>query len=252
MSKIIPSDKINNYKVEKFTFGSLKSSKKVEKVNISEIFSKKEKVEKTQTNKQNEPEEQKSEDYIKLLEKVDNLTSEVVELQMKLEEQKKEYEKRFIEVKDEAYNQGVKDAQEAQQEELESLKVQYISSITNLQELEIEIREKISTFEEELIETSIIIASKVIKKEVEENSSKIAKSIADYLLNDIKDELEVKLLVNPKDYEELLKDNLKENIKIISNNSVTAGGVILLSKDKNLDGTIESRFKKTLQLIKES
>jgi flagellar assembly protein FliH len=252
VSKIIPSDKINNHKVEKFTFGSLKNFNNVEKVDIVEIFSKKEKVEKSQTNKQDEPKEQNSKDYIELLEKVDDLTSEVIELQMKFEEQKKEYEKRLIEVKEEAYNQGVKDIQEAHQEELDSLKVQYTSSITNLQELKRQIKQKLFDFEEELIETSIIIASEIIKKEVEENSRKMARSVANYLLSDIKDELEIKLLVNPKDYEELLKDSLKENIKVIPDNSVAVGGVILLSRDKSLDGTIKSRSKKTLQLVKES
>jgi flagellar assembly protein FliH len=250
VSKVISSDKVKDYKIEKFQFGNLKKtdvSKIIKPVSLFNPEKKENKI--VEDNQECSP---YKEEYENLLKKVDELTGNIVTLQMQLENEKKEFEQKLVQIKEEAYNQGVKDTQQAQQEELESLKVQYISSITNLQELEIQIKQKLSDFEEELIETSIIIASKVIKKEVEENSSKIAKSIARYLLDDIKDELEVKLLVNPKDYEELLKDNLKENIKIISNNSVTAGGVILLSKDKNLDGTIESRFKKTLQLIKES
>jgi len=251
VSKIISSDKVSEYKIEKFQFGNFtKSSEPTIKKDVS-IFSK------TSSNKEeNILEEEKSgevdKDYEALLKKIDALTEEVVSLQMKLEEQEQKHAQELQKVKDEAYAQGVKDAQASQQEELEELKVQYISSITALQEKEIEIKERLNSFEEELIETSIIIATKVIKKEVEENSSKIAKSIASYLLDDIKDDVEVKLLVNPKDYEELLKDNMKENIKIVADNSIKEGGVVLLSKDKNLDGTIETRFKKTLQLIKES
>jgi flagellar biosynthesis/type III secretory pathway protein FliH len=250
VSKIISSDKIDSYKIEKFSFAGIEERDK-EIIDASSIFSEEKEV--TPPPKTDDLKSvDNSEEYIKLLEKVDKLSSEVVELQMKLEEQKKEYEKKIVEVKDEAYNNGMKDAQSSQQEEIENLKIQYISSITSLQELEIEIKKKLATFEEELIETSIIIATKVIKKEVEENSSDIAKSIVNYLLVDIKDELDVKLLVNPKDYEELSKESFTNNTKIVSDNSVKEGGVILLSKDRNIDGTIESRFKRTLQLIKES
>ena len=248
MSKIISSDKVAEYNIQKFEFGSTQHKNTVKTSDAFSVFSKKEEV----TIEEQKEDVKKDDEYKKLLEKVDALTSEVVSLQMKLENQEKEFEQRLIKEKDEAYNQGVKDTQTAQQDEIDNLKVQYISSITALQELELEIKEKLKAFEEELIETSIIIAKKVIKKEVEENSSKIAVSIARYLLNDIKDDIEVRLLVSPKDYEELLRENLKENIKIVSDNSVKEGGVILLSKEKNLDGTIESRFKKTLQLIKES
>ena len=248
MSKIIPSDKAKEYKIEKFSFGTVSKKDEVEKLESGiSVFAKKEKVSQAK-----ELEKVPDKDYEDLLKKIDALTEEVVSLQMQLEKQEKEHAQELIKVKDESYEQGVKDAQKAQQDEIENLKVQYISSVTALQELELEIKEKLNSFEEELIETSIIIATKVIKKEVEENSSKIAKSIANYLLDDIKEDTEVKLLVNPKDYDELLKDSLRENIKVVADNSVKEGGVIIFSKDKNLDGTIETRFKKTLQLIKES
>jgi len=251
VSKIISSDKVSEYKIEKFNFGkfSKKDTPSVQK-GVS-VFAK-------HTAKSDDPStaedksDEKLQEYEELLRKIDTLTDEVVSLQMKLEEEDKKHAQELQKVKDEAYQQGIKDAQDSLSQEIEDLKVQYISSITSLQELELQIKEKLKTFEEELIETSIIIATKVIKKEVEEHSSEIAKSIARYLLSDIEDDVEVKLSVNPKDYEELIKENLKENIKIVADSAIKEGGVILLSKDKNLDGTIETRFKKTLQLIKES
>jgi len=249
VSKIISSDKVDSYNIQKFHFGSL-SKEKTQKVEDAISVFKSDDKEKPP--KQTTIKDDTDKNYEELLQKIDTLTSEVVSLQMKLEEQEKEHQQELVKVKDEAYEKGVKDAQNSLQEELEEIKVQYISSVTALQELDIQIRDKIKTFEEELIETSIIIATKVIKKEVEENSSEIAKSIARFLLQDVKDDLEVKLLVSPKDYEELLKESLKENVKIVADNSIKEGGVVLLSKDKNLDGTIETRFKKTLQLIKES
>ena len=48
-------------------------------------------------------------------------------------------------------------------------------------------------------------------------------------------------------------DSLVEVEPVVeADNSVAVGGVILLSRDKSLDGTIKSRSKKTLQLVKES
>jgi len=244
VSKIISSKNIKDYKIEKFSFNSHSDSKKAD---VSSFFSPEHKEE------EKKPQEEKqSSNCEELLLKVEELTSEIVSLQMDMEEQKKDFEKKLIKVKEESYKEGIQEATTNLQNEIEDLKVQYISSITNLQELEFEIKEKLSQFEEELIETSIIISSKVINKEVEENSSHIAKSIAKYLLNDIKDELEIKLLVNPVDYDEIIKENLKDGLKVISDKSIKRGGVVLLSKEKNLDGTIETRFKKTLQLIKES
>jgi len=249
VSKIIPSDKAKDYKIEKFSFASISKKEEQNIKNPIEIFKKKEQenIPKTDVEQNNN-----DKDYEELLQKIDTLTSEVVSLQMQLEEQKKEHEQELLKVKEESYQEGMKDAQNSLSQEIEDLKVQYIASVTSLQEAELDIKNKLKTFEEELIETSIIIATKVIKKEVEEHSGEIAKSIAKYLLSDVKEDIEVKLLVNPKDYEELLKENLKENIKIVADNAVKEGGVVLLSKDKNLDGTIETRFKKTLQLIKES
>jgi len=250
VSKIISSDQLEKYDIKKFQFGSVKKQKEKKIEDASSVF-----LTKVAKDHQKEVEDDKEKDkkeFEKLLKKVDDLTGEVVSLQMALEEQKKEYEKKLIQAKEDGYKEGVKDTQESLQNEIEEIKVQYISSITSLQELDLEIKEKLKTFEEELIETSIIIATKVIKKEVEEHSSEIAKSIANYLLSDIKDDLEIKLLVNPIDYEELLKESIKDGVKVVSDNSIKPGGVVILSKEKNLDGTIETRLKKTLQLIKES
>ena len=247
MGKIITKDSNHNYKIEKFVFKQYKPEG-AKKADLSSIFksSKSEEVEKKEST---------SEDNSKtkeLLSQIEELSSQVVNLQMQLEEKEKEHQKELIKVKDEAYEQGVKDTKEADENEIEELKIQYISSTTKLQELELAIKEKISKIEEELIETSIIIANKVIKKEVEENSSLVAKSIAKYLLSSLEDELDIKILVNPVDYEEVLNQEKREGITVIADSSIQRGGVVITSPTKNLDGTISTRFKKTLQLIKES
>jgi len=248
VGKIISTKKSHEYKIEKFVFKKFNSKRDEKKVDLTSIF-----APKSETKVPNESGEELQNDKTKeLLEKIDELSSQVVEYQMKLEEQKKEFERELIKAKDEGYKEGVKDIKKENENEIEELKLQYLSSITKLQELDLAISEKLSTIEEELIETSIIISKKVIKKEVEEDSASVAKSIASYLLSSLKDELDIKVLVNPLDYESLLDGKLKEGIEIVSDSSVERGGVVILSPKKNIDGTIATRFKKTLQLIKES
>ena len=251
MGKIISSKKSNDYKIEKFVFKKFGGNVTNKKVDLSSIFATSKKKEKDTENQQqiNIHHEEKNQE---LLNKIDELSSQVVEFQMQLEEEKKSFEAKLIKAKDESYKEGLKDAKEQNEQEIEELKIQYLSSITKLQELDLEIVEKLTSIEEELIETSIIIANKVIKKEVEENSSSVAKSIAEYLISSLKDEISVKILVNPADFENISNTNLKASAKIIADSSVERGGVIILSPKKNIDGTIATRFKKTLQLIKES
>ena len=247
MGKIITNSANHEYKIEKFVFKQFKDEK-TKKVDLSSIFntSSDEKI------SSELPQQKDDSKTNELLSKVEELSSQVVNLQMQLEEKEKEHQKELIKVKDEAYQDGIKDAKEANESEIEELKIQYLSSTTKLQELELAIKEKIPKIEEELIETSIIIANKVIKKEVEENSSLVAKSITKYLLSSLEDELNIKILVNPVDYEEVLNQESKDGITVVSDSSIQRGGVVVLSPQKNLDGTISTRFKKTLQLIKES
>ena len=247
MGKIISTDSSHNYKIEKFIFKQYKDES-AKKVDLSSIFNQQNKEhQKEQLPQQNDDSKTKE-----LLSKIEELSSQVVNLQMQLEEKEKEYQKELIKVKDEAYQNGVKDTKEANENEIEELKIQYLSSTTKLQELELAIKDKFSKIEEELIETSIIIANKVIKKEVEENSALVAKAITKYLLSTLKDKLNIKILVNPVDYEEVLNQEAKEGITVVADSSIQRGGVVILSPQKNLDGTISTRFKKTLQLIKES
>ncbi len=246
MSKIIHDSKSNQHNIEKFVFKQYKKENS-KKVDLSSIFNNKNNKESEEIKNPKEENNNKE-----LFQRIEELSSQVVNLQMQREEDKKLHQQELIKVKDESYTQGVKDTKEANESEIEALKIQYLSATTKLQELEIQIKQRLSEIEEELIETSIIIAQKVIKKEIEENSNLVAKSIVKYLVSSIKDELDVRVLVNPIDYEEVLNQGLNKNIKVISDNSIQRGGVVILSPKKNIDGTISTRFKKTLQLIKES
>ena len=262
MGKIINQNEISKHNIEKFTFNVIESNDEIKEnifhlKEIDERVEEKKKVEKeiqkeAAISHERDEEAEIKKKNIELLTQIESLTNKVVSLEMQLEEQKNEYEIKLKEIEQRAFQKGIEEAKNNYENELEELKIQYISSITNLQEIGIEIDKILKKLEEELIETSIIIAKKVILKELEENSYKVAKSIALYLLEDIREDLEIKLLVNPIDYQILKDEKMGDNIKLIADSNIEKGGVVILSPKKNIDGTIKTRLKRTLQLIKDS
>ncbi len=285
MSKIISQKDLKNHNIQKFNFATINSEeineknifkyiesqideleKKDQNNNQQKQFHQKitKSFEKQENNQKNNNIENKKEEIedesenesqinqnIELLTKIEELTNQVVSLEMELEEKDKEYEQKLKESEEIAFQKGVKETKETYENQIEELKMQYISSITNLQEISFAIDEKLKKLEEELIETSIIISKKVILKELEKSSSKIAYTIATHLLDEIKEDMDIKILVNPMDYQDIKREEFNKNVKIVPDKNISKGGVIILSPKKNIDGTIKTRLKKTLQLIKE-
>ncbi len=89
--------------------------------------------------------------------------------------------------------------------------------------------------------------------EVSENSQKIALNLTKELLNSIMDATNIKIKVNPSDYL-FLKEQLKDNAKVelISDSAVSLGGVVIVSDNGNIDGTIMSRYKNLKQSVLEN
>ncbi len=104
--------------------------------------------------------------------------------------------------------------------------------------------------ETKLLKTSISIAQKIIRIEVGENSSKIAKQTINHLLDKIKTASKVQIHLNPKDYEVLKGQlNLESFIELKSDANVTAGGVVIASDLGNFDGNIESKVSTMLDSL---
>jgi flagellar assembly protein FliH len=251
MGKIIDSHSISGHNIQKFQFESVASSSLVETRDLVSLFSSAKSEEDVVVKNETDIDE-KSSCSDDLLLKVDELSGEVISLQMQLENQQKEYESQLIEQKEIAYKKGVKESTDSAIEELEDIKMQYVASITKLEEITFKIESSLDGIEQELVDTSILIAKKVILKELESSSFLVSKAISSYLIGELKDISKVKLVVNPVDYNELSDVFSSKGIKVDKDSSVTRGGVMIYSGDKNIDATIESRLEQALQLIKES
>ncbi len=188
-----------------------------------------------------------------LLEKIDQLTSDVVRLQMELEKAQQELQQKIDEAKEHAREEGRQEAietfQQEMNEEIEALKSQFIRSITQLDEQKHLFDETLKNLEEELMESALLMAEKVILKEVEKSSAQIAAHIAEYLLKNIQKSSEVTLKVNPEDFT-YISSHFKESlIKIEADEAIQKGGVVLMGGEENIDGTILTRYRQALQFL---
>ena len=192
-----------------------------------------------------------------LLKKTDELTSNVVKLQIQIEKQEQDFSKRLTEEltreRENAYAQGYQKAKEESEGVLSEIKSRYLKSIMHLDTLYKSIDEKLEKIETDMSVSAFEIAKEVIKKEIASSSSQVAASLAKALLKEVKEAMKIELKVNPKDFD-FLKELYagEEKITVVSDDAVTLGGVIVLSDVGNLDGNLAVRLEKVKYLLQEN
>ncbi|PHR55113.1 MAG: flagellar assembly protein FliH [Arcobacter sp.] len=184
-----------------------------------------------------------------LLEKTDAMSSNFIKMQMKLESKEEEYKVALEEAKklafEEGKNDGIKEAQALIEEEHKNLMTQFASSVETLEKSTEEFSSSIEGIKEELIHAAIDIAKEVVLVEISENSNLMASTLAQDLIKQIQSSSQVTIKVNPHDKVALEKSlGSLENVKIISDNAVSNGGVVILSDAGNIDGDIMKRFER--------
>jgi len=252
VSDIINSENSKNVKIQKYEFGKLSLDETNEDTFDINIF-KDTHDEAAEDNETEQSEQISSDQENELLEKIEVLTSEIVTLQMELENQKKSHQEELEREKEEAFEkgkvEGIKETSETFQNENDDLKSQLIRSITLLDEKTSQINNNFEHIEEDLVESALLIAKKVIKKEIETNSANVAKSIASALIETIKSVTNLTLKVNPNDFKEISEHFNGDSIKIEEDEAISRGGVIILSDTTNIDGSISTRLAKAIDLI---
>ena len=193
----------------------------------------------------------------RLLQKSDELAGSLAKMQMQLDKQQKEMDSLIKEAREEARTLGIKEGQEqaraAMQEEVEEQKRALIASIELLEGTSKEMEKQIGSLERELSAIAVDIAKEVIVKEVSEKSAEVAHALAKNLLDSLKEATKVLLKLNPQDYALLVKHfEGEERIKIQPDKAIAKGGVVIISDNGNLDGTILSRFQTLKKSILEN
>ncbi|OQX73333.1 MAG: hypothetical protein B6D59_06005 [Campylobacteraceae bacterium 4484_4] len=251
MGKIIDERGLGRHRVEKYQFEALDLDLEEEEPFDPSIFST---TTESEPPHKEEKEQSTSPETTELLEKIEALSAEITSLQTTLDIERKEREKEIEEAKEKAFakgkEEGIRETQQALQESLDETRIQMHKSITDLQETMEHYHERFDRLEEEVSQSALLIAQQIIASAVESDSAKIARKIAQTLIEELKEATHITLHINPADAA-LLEESLgkEPRVSIKSNNAVTPGGVILYSDAGNIDGTLEARIKRTIALL---
>ncbi|SFP40253.1 flagellar assembly protein FliH [Hydrogenimonas thermophila] len=189
-----------------------------------------------------------------MLKKADELSTNLVKMQMQLEKQQEEFEVRLKETREAAYEEGKlagkEECESKLKAEVDELRERLAHTIASLDESRQLFLKKVDTIEEELIETALDLAKQVVVKEIDNNSKEVALRLAKLLLTEVKDASKVTLKVNPNDYT-YVKESLEQGpkIEVTSDPAVGPGGVIVISDVGNIDGEIMHRFERIKEAV---
>ncbi len=254
MGKIINTDEDSKHTIKKFSFDKLDIDDKDNLFENKNPFVKSSINNDTQEdNRPPKEEESDSEEKKEFLEKIEQLTSDVIRLQMELEKKEQEFEQKLAKAKEESYENGKNDAMKTisdeMNDEIENLKIQLIKSIELIDEQKLKFDAALENLEEELLESTFMLAKKVIAKEIETNSAKIAVQIAKELIKILKESSNITLKVNPYDKEYISSQIKASMIKIEADEAIQKGGVVIFSESGNINGDIATRYKQALSLL---
>ncbi|MBE0495101.1 MAG: flagellar assembly protein FliH [Campylobacterales bacterium] len=191
-----------------------------------------------------------------LLKKTDELSTNIVKLQIKIENQEAEFERRLNDeirrAKEDGAAEGYAKAQEEQRESMKALQTQFSRSLHLLEEEHQHFKAFLEKSETELSETAIDVAKEVVKKEITHHATAVALALSKALMKELEDATKLEVRVNPKNYEGIKEayDSF-EHIHVGTDDAVSEGGVIILSDVGNIDGTISTRLEKIKQMMKE-
>jgi len=184
-----------------------------------------------------------------LMQKTDEMSSNFIKLQMKLESKEEEYVLSLAKAKEEAFAEGMeaghakalKDAT-AQANNSSNL---FSDSVVKLEASAKEFESALEGIKKELILAALDISKEVIKVELSENSNAVAKLLSDELLKELQSASKVTLKVNPKNHGVVSEHVGKlEHVDILSESAISEGGVIVISDAGNIDSQIEKRFQR--------
>ena len=188
-----------------------------------------------------------------LLKKTDELSSNIIKLQMQIENQESEFAKRLeteiSRAKEDGKNEGIAQANAANEAKINELEARFSTSAAKLDEQYVKFDEFLKKIEEELGQTAIKIAKEVIDKEISTSSNQIAHHLASSLIKELSNVKNIEIRVNPEDSEYLKEQFSKnEHVKISADDAISKGGVVIISDGGNIDATMQTRLEKLKML----
>ncbi|MEA2099967.1 MAG: flagellar assembly protein FliH [Campylobacterota bacterium] len=258
MATIISQASIKNHLIDKYNFKILALGSSSDE---NETFQKSSLVKKEFTQDENprrreedsKPDESKINAKDKLIEslmqKTDEMSSNFIKLQMKLESKEEEYSQEIIKIKEQSFNEGVQEGiKKATQDGVNSIAnsvAQFSASVGTLENSAKEFESALEGIKAELIMAALDISKEVVGVELSENSNGIAKILGDELIKELQSASKITLRVNPKDHGAISEHvGSLDHVQILSDSAVNEGGVIAISDAGNIDSQISKRFER--------
>ena len=260
MATVISNERLKTHKIDKYNFKVLAvGSKKQEQHHPSteeknselEEFTEENNPRRRTTDIDSSAMSQSSKDSLieSLLHKTDEMSSNFIKLQMKLEEKEEEYKAELQRAKTEAFNEGVEagkvQALQENESNYQNAIKQLSASVVTLEESAKEYEKALEGIKNELVVAALDIAQEVVSKEVSESSSEVAKILGNELIKELQSASKITLKVNPQDHGALSQEiGSLEHVEVVSDTAVSPGGVIAMSDAGNIDAQISKRFER--------
>lgn len=184
-----------------------------------------------------------------LMKKADEMSSNVIKMQMRIEAMQEEHTLALEEAKKAGYEEGVAAgiAQEQSQRAGQSAQShdQLSQSVKTLENAAAEFVTALASIQKELTYTALEIAKEVIGIETHDNSSKIAAKLSGDLIEELKDASKITLRVNPADHGFISeKVGSLSHVEVLSDRAISPGGVVAISDAGNIDSEIKKRYER--------
>jgi len=184
-----------------------------------------------------------------LMKKTDDMSSNFIKLQMKLEAKEEEYAIEVQKAKEQAFAEGVEAGKAQLMNEnklsLENGAKQFAISVQTLDKSANEFATALENIKNELIIAALDISKEVVNVELGTNSHEVAKVLSDELIKELQSASKVVLKVNPNDHGFISEQvGSLEHVEVVSDSAVSEGGVIAISDAGNIDAQISKRFER--------
>ncbi|MCL4432086.1 MAG: FliH/SctL family protein [Epsilonproteobacteria bacterium] len=184
-----------------------------------------------------------------LLKKADEMSSNFIKMQMKLETLQEEHASALESAKKISYDEGLAAGMLSEQSQdskrKEQAQEQLSNSVKTLETAASQFNNALESIQKELTHTALEIAREVIGIETQENGAKIAAKLSEDLIEELGEASKITLRVNPADHGFISeKVGSLAHVEVLSDRAISQGGVVAISDLGNIDSQIKKRFER--------
>lgn len=253
MATVISSDRLMKHNIDKYNFKILAMGGNVDESNLVPVENENASSQVSQASETGDSSAMSSNSKESLIEslmkKTDEMSSNFIKLQMKLESMTQEHKDELIKVKEESLNEGMvlgkKELEDARKQDVKDEFAQLLTSVVVLDNSAKEYVQSLDSIKNELLHAALDISKEVVGVELSENSTDIAELLSNELIKDLQGASKITLRVNPKNHGEISQSiGSLEHITIVSDSAISEGGVVAISDVGNIDAQISKRFQR--------